>query len=450
MLALAVALGLLGVVAGDPLTSPPATQPAGPFTMPSARTPPSPEALASWQTPALFRLEAMRCAAAEAPLAADLAGKVAARVGTARQEVEDIGTRYAAGEFRTSVARKAVETIMGQLKDDLAAMLGNRSEAFAARVDKTMGDAQLFAGNDAADGELIVESSVKLEDIQKARIQAILDDTAKQVKGIDPADPGTALANRHALGFAARSAIRAVLTPEQLKTFDGPFETPAASVAAIAPATGPTTAEAHTGLSEAQAIALTRLEALRYAVVEGPYSPEDKAALAERIAAGTARVKEAPATAPAAAFGADDERVGRIYAAVLAEASEMLRDKAADLIRRQGRIYQDVTALSTGRSWNGRAVLQRLTLSGSQETHIDRVLADCADQLAALDAKPGSYLSADADPRHPRERYSDFFASDPTLGPAARSLRRRKVAFETRAALREVLTPEQQAAWDGT
>jgi len=45
-------------------------------------------------------------------------------------------------------------------------------------------------------------------------------------------------------------------------------------------------------------------------------------------------------------------------------------------------------------------------------------------------------------------KYSDFFASDPTLGPAARSLRRRKIAFETRAALRAVLTPQQQAAWD--
>jgi hypothetical protein len=452
----AFAFAALGVVAGGPPTSPPprpaappATGPAGPFTMPSARTQPSRETFYSWQTPALFRLEATRCAAAEAPLPADLKGRLAARIGKARRDVDGISARYAAGEFRTSVARKTVDALMAQLKADLAATLGGRSEAFSARVDKTMGDVQLFSGSDPADGQLFMESSVKLNDTQKARINALLEDAAKQVHEIDKSDLAHAPAARHALGFATRAAIRALLTAEQLKAFDGPFEAPAVSLVASAPTTGPTTAEARPGLSEAQAIALTRLEALGYAVLEGPYSPQDKAAVAEQIGAGTVRVKDAPSTAPAAAFGADDERVGRIYASVLAEASKILRDQAADLIHRQGRIYQDVTAISTGQPWHGRTGLERLTLSESQEAQIDRILADCAIQLAALNAKPGrSRLSIDSDPAAATRPYAGFFASDPTLGPAARSLRRRKVAFETRAAVRDVLTPQQQADWD--
>jgi hypothetical protein len=455
MLVPVFALSLIGIVfGGAPATrprpaAPAATGPAVPFTMPSARTQPSREAFFSWQTPALFRLEATRWAAAEAPLAADVKAKLAARILKARQDVDGIGTRYAAGEFRTPVARKAVDAIMAQLKADLAATLVDRSESFSARVEKTMGDAQLFSARDPSDGQLFIESSVKLDDTQKARIAAVLEDAAKRAKLIDQSDPSEAQASRHALGFATRAAIRALLTPKQLKDFDGPFDAPPASVVASSPTNAPTTGEARSGLSEAQAIALTRLEALRYAVAEGPYSPQEKAALAEQIGAGSTRVKDVPSTIPAVGFGADDERVGQIYTTVLAEASKVLRGQAADLIRRQGFIYQDVTAISTGQPWQGRAMLQRLALSRSQESQIDRILTDGAEQLKALDAKPvRSHLSVDTDPKHPKTRYSDFFASDPTLGPAARSLRRRKVAFETRAALRDVLTSRQQADWD--
>ncbi len=420
--------------------------------MPSAQTRPSRQAFTTWETAALFKLEATRCAAAEAPLPADLAEKVAARVRKAHEDVDAVSTRYAAGELRTSAARKTVDGIVAQLKADLGTMLGERSAAFSARVDKTMGDVQLFSGTDPADGQLFVELSVKPDNVQKARIRARLNDTARRVTELDKSDPVQALAGRHALGFGTRAAIRAMLTPEQLKAFDGPFEAPAAAAAAP-PMTAPAaTGERRPGLSEAQAIALTRLEALRYAVVEGPYSAEVKTALADRIAPGTTRVREAPATAPASGFGADEERVGRIYAAVLSDTSKMLPDQAPDLIRRQGRIYRDVVDLSTGEPWHGKAALRKLMLSDLQQTQIDRVLADAADQLKALDAKSGRSQLTLEDPRvvptHPKEKYADFFGSDRTLGPAARSLSRRKVGFETRAALREVLTPKQQAQWD--
>jgi hypothetical protein len=414
----------------------------------------------SWETAALFRLEAMRYAAAEAPLPAETREKLAARVRQARADVDTVGARYAAGYVRSAAARKTIDGLMDQLKADLAVLLGDLSMPFSERVDKTMGDAQLFADGNPERGQLILETSVKLDGSQKARAAALLSETATEVRDLERTNPPDMLARRHDLGFSTRAAIRAMLTPEQLRSFDGPFEAPA--VAVRPPSTTPTTDPIRPTLSEAQAIALTRLEALRYAADEGPYSSDTKAALNAQISAGLTRVKEKPSTEPVSGIGSDDDRIGQIYANVLADASKTvladtsgtLRDRAGDLIRRQGRIYQDVADLSTGEPWRGRAALDSLKLSASQEAQVDRILADCAQQLRALDAKaspPPWMIDPDPQPsRPPKEKYADFFASDPSLGPAARSLRRRRVAFEARAALHEVLTPQQQAQWDET
>ena len=102
---------------------------------------------------------------------------------------------------------------------------------------------------------------------------------------------------------------------------------------------------------------------MRYAALEGPFQPEVKVSLAQRVAKGRADVMQVAAVpgGPVGAGARDtgaDGRVSRIYSDVLADAAKLLRGQAAEFIRRQNRIYQDVSALSSDNPWAGRDALE--------------------------------------------------------------------------------------------
>ena len=173
--------------------------------------------------------------------------------------------------------------------------------------------------------------------------------------------------------------------------------------------------------------------------MEGPFAPEAKVSVAQRIARGREDVLQtAPGQGGAGQGGAGeaggDGRVSRIYSDVLADAAKLLRGQTAEFLRRQNRIYQEVSDLSGSGPWPGRGALDALKLTPAQRGQVDQLLARRAEQLKAVAAPPPPERPAPADPGD----------------PAARSLRRREIAFQARAALRAVLTPEQQAAWDAS
>ena len=322
--------------------------------------------------------------------------------------MDAVGTQYAAGSIRSTAARKAVDGILNRLGKDTDAILGDRSAAFSGRVEKTMGEAQLFASHNAADAQLLLDASVKPDPAQKAWLEPLLAGAAERVKQIEAANPPDALTRRHEVGFSTRAAARRALTPEQQKAFDGPFEAVAKSTGAAGPnaagssgrlavpppprpesvpatpttlatpaATAPPAAgpgEVITGIgsSEAKAVALARLEAMRYAALEGPFAPEVKVSLAQRVAKGRSDILQVaagpagPAGTGAGETGAD-ERVSRLYSDVLADAAKLLRGQAAEFLRRQNRIYQDVSDLSGDNPWAGRAALEGVKLTAAQK-----------------------------------------------------------------------------------
>jgi hypothetical protein len=262
---------------------------------------------------------------------------------------------------------------------------------------------------------------------QQPRIRQILGDAAGRVEQIELGPRDGLDQRRFAVGFATRAALRGVLTPQQLKDWD---ELSGTSRAGAGPASRPTTAAVAAGYAaELEANYYTKLEAMRLAAQEGPYPPERRAKLQARLDKLKADIAAAAAEPVGPKAEPTVDRIDRLRVQFARDTNDILGGLGAqDFDQRVQRITGQVLMLHNEKlpltSIFLSDTLVDLSLTPEQKAKVDQLLKDRVAKLqqAEKDAagQPSSIVH----------------------------MRRDQVAFATRAAIRQTLTPKQLKVWD--
>ena len=250
---------------------------------------------------------------------------------------------------------------------------------------------------------------------QRLKIDRVLTDAAQAAERIDLGPREGAELRRYEAGFAARGALRAVLTPRQLKDWDE----------SSAPKDAPAARAARPGQpNDAEASYFTRFETMELATREGPFTAAQKEKMLEKIRKARADVAAAVGRADhhqAAPHGPEDRPDPQ---AVAARRGGHLQRQGTGPRAAASHVNAQVLTLnnpglSLDHLWVGDATTD-LKLTADQKAAIDKILADRVEKLKQVDHD-----------------------ARPDDSPAVVRMRRDQVALATRAAVRAVLTPEQ-------
>jgi hypothetical protein len=410
-----------------PATRPLAEPPLPPI--PEARTtatpPPVTAPAGGWYATAGLRLDALQAAASEFPLDPSARIRINDRIARARAEVD-----AAASHGETPAGARAADAILARLDQDVQATLKDAGPRFTARAAQILGEVRDLSRVSTSTFATMFDVLARPSAEQQAKIRQILSDAGHKVEQIELGPRDGLDQRRFAVGFATRSALRGVLSPQQLKDWDE-LSAAGAGAGAGGPASRPVVPNF---AAEIEANYFTRLEAMRLAAEEGPYdkapAPPDRKA---KLQASVQKLKSDIAAAAALPVGPKDkpaaDRIDRLRVQFARDTNELLGGLGSkDFDDRVSLIYSQVLMLHNPELplthvWISDTVVD-LGLTPEQKDKVDQLLKNRVDQLKQAEKE--------------------------TAGQPAPIVRMRKdqVAFATRAAIRQTLTPSQIKMWD--
>jgi hypothetical protein len=368
-----------------------------------------------------LRLDAMQAAASEVGLDPAARIRVTDRIARARAEVNAAASR---GE--TPAGARAADASLAQLERDVQATAREAGPRLVARAAQIAAEVRELSRPNTTAFATLLEVLARPNAEQQAKIREILGDAGRKAQQIELGPRDGLDQRRFAVGFAARAALRGVLAPAQLKNWDEMSGPRAGGGGGIGPASRPAAPDY---AAEIEANYFTKLEAMRLAAEEGPYPADRKAKARARVQ----KLKEEIAAAAAEPVKPKGEMTADKVDRLRLQCSRDLNDILGgagykDFDERVQRTVSQVLMLHNPDRPLTSAFLSEimgdLSLTPEQKAKIDQLLTERVAKLKQADKE------AAGQPSSIQRMHTD------------------QVAFATRAAIRQILTPKQLTIWD--
>jgi hypothetical protein len=366
----------------------------------------------------------MKTAAAEMNFPAATKDALAQRISKASFDVDTVSAVGA----DTGLAAREVDRAVEQLNQDITTILKDHAPAFQSQATRIIGDVRDLGRLDTSGFDTMVDLLLQPNPQQRRKIAEIMAEQRRQAEQIGLAPLEGAAVRRQDVGFATRTALRAVFTPAQLADWDS-SGAPKSTAITTAPATRPA------GISDAEAGYYTRLEAMKLAADElsaaadrGITAPQ-RQQIQQRIdqmRSDIARVAAEPVTVKSKPTA---ERVDALRKDFLTDTTTVLGLRVGAFDDRVDRILSSVytlrsTSLKLDHDWVS-SPSNDLGLTPDQAKKIDAILDGRAARLKAIDD-----------------------AAAPGESTTILRMKKDQVALAVRAEIRALLTPEQLQKWD--